>query len=191
MQVGRPVVRALRAAAFAAACILASALLHMLVGGGTIEPSVLAIAVVANWTFAYALGRRPRGRLTLLSMCGLSQYGMHQLFAAHEHASAALTPSAAAPVHGHGTGPGMLLIHVTVALVSSWWLAQGEATLCALPLLAAARTGLWWLRVLVFVPVAEPAVRVMPAWPQTARLVPPLLVRVLSRRGPPAFLPSR
>jgi hypothetical protein len=38
VRAGRPVIRALRAAAFTAACALASALLHMLVGGAAIRP---------------------------------------------------------------------------------------------------------------------------------------------------------
>ncbi|MEU6726654.1 hypothetical protein ABZ917_23385 [Nonomuraea wenchangensis] len=191
MHVGRPVVRALRAAAFTAVCILASAALHLLVGGTPIRADALALAVAATWVGAYLVGYRQRGLPTLLALCGLSQYAMHQLFAAQEYSASALMPAAS---HGHGAGPGMVLIHVAVALGSSWWLARGELALAALLHLGAGHPSALrnlLVRVLT-VPACAPVAgrpEPPPVWPETARLVPALLMRVLSRRGPPASPP--
>ncbi|MGW3352804.1 hypothetical protein ACWDA3_56750 [Nonomuraea rubra] len=195
MHVGRPVVRALRAAAFTAVCILASAALHLLVGGGAIRPDALAIAVAVTWIGAYLVGYRQRGRPTLLVLCGLSQYAMHQLFAAQEYSASTLMLPDAAERHGHGAaGSGMVLIHVAVALGSSWWLARGEMALAALLHLGTGRTSA--LRNLLVCALTVPACvpvggqpRLVPVWPETARLIPALLIRILSRRGPPAPLP--
>ncbi|SDL81074.1 hypothetical protein [Nonomuraea jiangxiensis] len=185
MHVGRPVVRALRAAVFTAVCLLASAALHLFVGGAAIGPGSLVLAAATTWAGAYALGYRQCGWPELLALCGVSQYGLHQLFAADE-------PPFVPVGHGHGTGPGMLLIHVMVALGSSWWLARGELALAALLHLGAVRMGRWWrllataLSVLVAcVPVtAHPGPA--PGPPETARRVPALLTRTAPRRGPPA-----
>ncbi|GAA3685686.1 hypothetical protein GCM10022224_058100 [Nonomuraea antimicrobica] len=192
MEVGRPVIRALRAAAFAAICILASAALHLLVGGGAIRPQALGLAVVATWATAYALGARQRGGPTLLALCGLSQYGLHRLFATPDDVASTLVPSITFDPagHEHGAGSGMVLIHVAVAVGSSWWLARGEAALAALLRLAAVRVAGWCGLVVaaLAVPVRTAVATgpaVVPVWPETARRVPASLVRVVSRRGPP------
>ncbi|MEV4222229.1 hypothetical protein [Nonomuraea sp. NPDC049725] len=191
VQIGRPAVRALRAAAFTAICVLASAALHMLVGGTSIRPGALVVAVAATWTSAYALGSRQRGRPTLLALCGASQWGLHQLFAAGEQTASAMQAIPQSG-HDHGTGFGMLLIHVAVALASSCWLARGESALaCVLHLAAVGMTRYWRLLMAALAVPAGPPVttrpRLTPAWPDTARRIPAALVRAVSRRGPPAL----
>ncbi|MGV9387016.1 hypothetical protein ACWDRB_65325 [Nonomuraea sp. NPDC003707] len=125
----------------------------------------------------------------LLVLCGVSQYGMHQLFAADESAVPAPLMGASGG-HEHGSAPGMLLIHVAVALGSSWWLARGEMALAAILGLGAVRmSGLWRLLVAALaVPARVPVMAnpgIAPIWPEAARRVPALLTRALSRRGPP------
>ncbi|WP_433511552.1 hypothetical protein ACQP2T_48320 [Nonomuraea sp. CA-143628] len=192
MHVGRPMVRALRAAVFTAVCVLASATLHVLVGGTAIALGPLAAAVAVTWTAAFCLGARPRGWPELLGLCVAAQFGLHQLFAVSEHsASATMRMPAALPgSHEHGSGLGMLMIHLAVAAASSWWLARGETALAALLHLSATPlTGLWnvlaaWPAVLAPLPLSRP-VHFRPSWPQLAGHVPALLAPVLSRRGPP------
>ncbi|MEU0564587.1 hypothetical protein ABZ297_04175 [Nonomuraea sp. NPDC005983] len=195
MHVGRPAVRALRAAAFTAICVLASATLHVLVGGAAIGTGTLAAAVAATWAGAYCLGGRQRGWPELLALCGLSQYGLHQLFGAQEYPAAALMiPVSSEPVgHQHGIGPGMVLIHLVVALCSSWWLVRGEVALAALLHLSAARVA--GVRALLSAMPAVPAALSAGERPRlplvrtgTARRVPALLAPVISRRGPPPRL---
>lgn len=200
MQVARPVVRALRAAVFTAVCVLASAALHTLVGGTAIAPGPLALAVAATFAAAYAAGSRPRGWAPLLAMCVAAQYGLHELFDASEstryglsHLLDTSSPSFAGPpagpvAHGHGSS-GMVVIHLAVAVSSSWWLARGDAALAALLRLSTVRLArLWavlcaWSSVLA-PPPAGPA-RACPLWPPVAGHRALLLAPVLSRRGPP------
>ncbi|MFG1697127.1 hypothetical protein [Nonomuraea sp. NPDC049309] len=190
MHVGRPAVRALRAAAFTAICTLASAALHVLVGGTAIPPDKLAIAVALIWASAYAVGSRQRGWPTLLTLCGACQYGLHQLFAADEYTASAMLASAQTG-HQHSTAPGMLLIHLTVALGSSWWLAQGELALATLLHLAA--VGMSAVRGLLVLALAAlaclPVIQwpsLTPFWPEAARGIPATMARAVRRRGPPA-----
>ncbi|MFI9591809.1 hypothetical protein [Nonomuraea sp. NPDC052265] len=208
MQVARPVVRALRAAVFTAVCVLASAALHTLVGGTAIAPGPLTLAVAATFAAAYAAGSRPRGWPPLLAMCVAAQYGLHELFDASESArygpshllDASLPPSAGssagssagALAHGHGSS-GMVVIHLAVAVSSSWWLARGDAALAALLRLSTVRLARLWTALCAWlsVPAPPPAgpARACPLWPPVAGHGALLLAPVLSRRGPPREAP--
>ncbi|WP_327102997.1 hypothetical protein [Nonomuraea glycinis] len=191
MHVGRPAIRALRATAFTVMCVLASAALHILVSGTAIQPGPLTAAATATWAGAYAVGRRPRGWPELLALCALSQYGMHQLFAAPDVSISSQMLRATNVSHDHDGGTGMLLIHLAVALFSSWWLARGEAALAALLHLNAIRLACAWiLPTIVRAPVVMTrARRSVPAWPDKPHCrLPALLAPVMPRRGPPAPL---
>ncbi|MEU6716741.1 hypothetical protein ABZ897_35190 [Nonomuraea sp. NPDC046802] len=186
VRAGGPVIRALRAAAFTAACVLASAVLHVLVGGSPIRPGALPVALAAIGAGAYALGGRRLGWPELLAACVATQYVLHRLFT---DPAAAVGPPYG---HEHGTGPGMAAIHLAVAMCSSWWLARGEVALAMLLHLNAARTaGLRALVaavVIVLTPVdvaGRPCV--VPVRRERACLVAALLAPVMSRRGPPAL----
>ncbi|MFI7124826.1 hypothetical protein ACIBQ1_03985 [Nonomuraea sp. NPDC050153] len=191
VHVGHPAIRALRAAVFTAACVLASAALHVLVGGGAMRPGGLAAAMPVIWAGAYLLAGRRRAWPELLALCAVSQYGLHQLFSG---------ASAADPVfssgHEHGPGLAMPVIHLAVAAGSSWWLARGELALATLlhlnalgaagvrTLLAAAITVLAPLAV-----IGRP--RPVPVRREPAPRVPALLAVVVPRRGPPAVPAAR
>ncbi|MGP3918441.1 hypothetical protein [Nonomuraea sp. 10N515B] len=133
----RPSLRALRAAVFAAACVLVSAALHGLAGGGPVRLEVMLAALALAWTGAYLLGRHQRGMEVLLAACFATQYGMHHLFS-----TGAVTP--VPPSHEHGSPVGMLLVHAMTALLSAWWLERGESALAALLHLAVTTVHRWW-----------------------------------------------
>ncbi|MDH2428068.1 hypothetical protein [Sphaerisporangium sp. TRM90804] len=190
---GRPLLRALRAAVFAAACVPTSASLHVLAGGAEVRTGVLALALALAWAGAYALGGRRRGRAVLLAACFAAQYGAHHLFTAGAAPAPSLTePSLPLPAgHTHGSALGMLVIHTVVALGSSWWLERGESALATLLHLAVTSvTGLWRLVAGLLAPslVAERTVRLVP-WAGAVRLAHASLAVVVSRRGPPAASP--
>ncbi|MGV9302724.1 hypothetical protein ACWDLG_05080 [Nonomuraea sp. NPDC003727] len=182
MDVGRPLIRALRAAVFAVACVLVSAVLHVLAGGAGVRLETMAGALTLTWAGAFLLGRRQCGVEVLLAACFAAQYGMHHLF------TAGAPPAVSAPAtHGHGTGLGMLLVHVVAAVGSAWWLARGESALATLLHLAGASVSMAWAALLLLpaVPIEfGPAVRVTP-WrgPVPPRRAP--FAVVVSRRGPP------
>ncbi len=178
--VGRPFLRASRATVFAVVCVLVSAVVHVLAGGAAVRPGFLAAAVALTWGGAYAIGARQHGRGVLLAACFAAQYGMHHLFSAGAEASA--VPLA----HAHGgTGVGMLLVHVAVALLSSWWLERGETALAMIAHLAVTSLSVLWAGLLLAVsPVTARLPRRPLAHHEHARLRL-LLASSLRRRGPP------
>ncbi|WP_431907932.1 hypothetical protein [Nonomuraea jabiensis] len=189
--VGHPVIRALRAAVFTAVCVLASAALHVLVGGGGMRPGGLAAAMVgavaAIWAGAYLLAGRRREWPELLALCAVSQYSLHQLFSGSSPVSPVFSSG-----HEHGPGLAMPMIHLAAAMSSSWWLARGELALAMLlHLNAVCVAGVRTLIAVAITVLAPLAVigrpRPAPVRPEPGPRVPALLAAVVPRRGPPAF----
>lgn len=185
VHVGRPFLRATRATVFAVVCVLVSAVVHVLAGGAAVRPGFLAAAVALTWGGAYAIGARQHGQGVLLAACFAAQYCMHHLFSAGAEASA--VPLA----HAHGgTGVGMLLVHVAVALLSSWWLERGETALAMIAHLAVTSLIVLWAGLLLLLAVSPVTAR-LPRRPRAdheqARLRL-LLASSLRRRGPPLFV---
>ncbi|MEV4572499.1 hypothetical protein AB0K16_04510 [Nonomuraea jabiensis] len=175
--------RAIRAAVFAAVCVLVSAALHGLAGGDPVRAGTLLGALALAWTGAFVLGGRQRGMEVLLAACFAAQYGMHLLFGAGR----ADVP----PPHEHASGVGMFLVHATTAVISAWWLARGESALAALLHLAVASVGRWWrvLSVLAGGPVElSPYGGRHAAWDDHAAFLQHLFAAANFRRGPPARL---
>ncbi|WP_113703078.1 hypothetical protein, partial [Nonomuraea lactucae] len=177
---------------FAVVCVLLSAGLHTLTGGGAVSLPVLAVATATTWGGAFALGGRRCGRPTILGACLGAQYGLHHLFSSAAgdgtHHVAALgdglhhlfaTPHGLECLltggisFGGGAGNGvdgrMLMVHVAVALVSSWWLERGEAALSDLVRLAL--TSVHELLARLLVPLAPPITVAAPAL-SSARAAP-------------------
>ncbi|MER6084896.1 hypothetical protein [Streptomyces sp. NPDC001833] len=212
-----PAVRSLRAAVFAAVCVLLAAAGHGLAMGDL--PPLWADA--AGFVLVFALGRALAGRERGLPEIGvgmlLTQAGLHFGFDAARAITPAPTPATTmAPMrmHGHvmagmagmagmGGARGVVqqhphvhvltahatLAHVLAALVASWWLRRGEAALWSLLRRTAALVpGLAaWWR---DAPLPAPAggPRLAPARPIRPR---PLLVlrHAVRRRGPPISIP--
>jgi hypothetical protein len=198
--IGRPAPRALRASVFAVVCVLLSAGLHTLSAGDSVSLPVLVVAMAATWGTAFALGGRQRGRGTLLGACFVAQYGLHHLFSAQHgvhhliatrHGLECLLAgdiSGGLPDGGlamAGVNGRMLLIHVAVALASSWWLERGESALVGLMHLA--MTSVRGLLPPLLAPLAAPVAAgpsLVTASVSPARPSPPH-VAAISRRGPP------
>ncbi|MET7328157.1 hypothetical protein [Nonomuraea sp. NPDC005650] len=191
VHVGHPAIRALRAAVFTAVCVLASAALHVLVGGGEMRPGGLVAAMPVVWAGAYLLAGRRRAWPELLALCAVSQYGLHQIFS-----GASTTGPVFSSGHEHGPGLAMPMIHLAVATGSSWWLARGELALATLLHLNA--VGVAGVRALLaaaitvlapFAVVERP--RPAPVRREPVPRVPALLAVVVPRRGPPAVPAAR
>lgn len=195
-----PAVRSLRAAVFAAVCVLLAAAGHGLAMGDMPPVRVDAAGFLGVFALGWLFGGRERSLLGIGAAMLATQAGLHIAFdaahagppsvhgmsmtAMHGHVMAGMSP--AHPVHAvtaHATAA-----HVLAALVASWWLRRGEAALFSLLRRAATLVpGLvaWWrdvpLPALLDAPLRAQAV------PGTPRLLP--LRYVVNRRGPPARIP--
>ncbi len=173
---------------FAAACVLVSAALHALAGGGVVPPHTLAAAMALAWIAAYLAGGRQRGMSTLLGACFAAQYGMHHLFAAGAGVAA---PQVAG--HDHGGGLGMLLVHAAAAAGSAWWLERGDSALATMLRLAVTSLGRLWTGLLILagalVDAGFPGRAPVSHGAERRRVV--LFAAVVSRRGPPVPLSVR
>ncbi|WP_432932032.1 hypothetical protein ACQPZZ_13435 [Microbispora sp. CA-135349] len=183
MSAGRSSLRALRAAVFAAACVLVSATLHTLAGGAPVRAGALAAALALTWLGAFLLAGRRRGMDVLLGACFAAQYGLHHLFtlgAAHT--------SPPTWTGEHHTGLGMLLIHAATALLSAWALERGESALAVIVHLAVTPVRRLWAMAVVLAGAPAGAAPLPPGVP--GRFSLPLPRRsdfavVVARRGPP------
>ncbi|MFI9250222.1 hypothetical protein [Streptomyces sp. NPDC053069] len=193
-----PAVRALRAAVFAAVCVLLAAAGHGLAMGAMPPLWADAAGFLAVFALGWVLGGRERslpgiGAATLLTQAGLHLgfdaarpgFGTAHMAAMPGHTMAAMHTHAQVTAHltGHATAA-----HVLAALAASWWLRRGEAALWSLLRRAATLVpGLfaWWRGSPLPAPAgAAPRVPVAPAPPR-----PALLRHAVSRRGPPAPIP--
>ena len=188
-----PAVRSLRAAVFAAVCVLLAAAGHGLAMGDLPPLWADAAGFLAVFAAGRALAGRERGLPEIGAGMLLTQAGLHVGFdAAHPAAPAPTMRMAGMQGHtmaGMAQQPHLLTAHATAAhvvaaLVASWWLRCGEAALWSLLRRAAALVpGLaaWFHDV----PLPAPAgIRRPPA----ARRVRPRLLALrhaVSRRGPP------
>ncbi|NUR84947.1 MAG: MFS transporter [Nonomuraea sp.] len=160
--------RLARATVFAVACVAVTAAGHLLAGGAALPLGVLAAGLLAALTLAYALNGRERGPEVVLAATAAAQLGLHQLF------------SAPAPEMAHDhLNLGMPLAHLTVALLTGWWLHRGESA-CWLML----RLWLNGLPRVLTLDLPQP-VRQAPAPPATPRPIPRWTPTPIHRRGPP------
>jgi hypothetical protein len=187
-----PAVRSLRAAVFAALCVLLAAGGHALATGQAPPLWAEGAGLLAVFATGCALGGRERSLSGIGGAMLVAQAGLHLGFEAAR-------PRMAMNMHGmhmahpaaHALTPHATAAHVAAALLATWWLRRGEAALWSLlrravtfvPGLAAwwrTRTGLSPVRPygdVVRRTAAEP-------WPRGR----PLLRHAVSRRGPPAGL---
>ena len=208
-----PAVRGLRAAVFAALCVLLAAGGHTLATGMTPPVWTQAAGFVPVFAAGWLLGGRERSLAAIGAATLTSQAGLHLAFgAAGSHSAAVrqgrgISPMAMPPtVKAHMAMQGMRMIHTTTppphavtphatvahllaALLLTWWLRRGEAALWSLLRRSVALVpGLaaWWQG------YGEPAApdSVSPGPDHRTRTPRPLLLRhTVHRRGPPTTIP--
>ncbi|MFE1311178.1 hypothetical protein [Streptomyces sp. NPDC058755] len=206
-----PALRSLRAAVFAAVCVLLAAAGHGLATGDMPPVWADGAGFLGVFLTGWLLCGRERSLMGIGAVMLSTQAGLHTAFdAAHAHAVAsahgmrtALDGHAvavmghthsvsglatAAAAHAHTMSTPATAAHLLAALIASWWLRRGEAALWALLRRAVAFVpGLvaWWRDA----PLPAPAGRILclPAGPEPSRR--PTLRHAVSRRGPPAPIP--
>ncbi|MEU1408999.1 hypothetical protein ABZ471_43245 [Streptomyces sp. NPDC005728] len=208
-----PAVRSLRAAVFAAVCVLLAAAGHGLATGAVPPLWADAAALLVVFVPACALGGRERSLPGIGAAMLLTQAGLHLAFdaagrttgpgrthlmsrtaAVPGHTMAAIPGHGTAAMHAHATAHAAtvhahaMAAHLLAALVASWWLRRGEAALWSLLRRAVALVpGLvaWWRGAPLPLPAGRaPSVPVGPAPPRRTALR-----HAVSRRGPPAPIP--
>lgn len=193
-------VRSLRAAVFAAVCVLLAAAGHGLAVGDMPPLWADAGAFLSVFAVGWALGGRERSLVGIGAAMLVTQAGLHFAFGAAHRVSGSSVRMDAMPMapvpghtatamHAHSMADSATAAHLLAALLASWWLRRGEAALWSLLRRAVALVpGLvaWWRRVPLPAPDGFPG-RV-PAGPISPRLT--LLLRhAVSRRGPPVPIP--
>ncbi|MGW0627187.1 hypothetical protein [Streptomyces sp. NPDC002758] len=198
-----PAVRSLRAAVFAAVCVLLGAAGHGLAMG--VMPPLWADAAgfLAVFCLGWLLGGRERSLAGIGVAMFVTQAGLHVGFGAaaqartvhpahamhmaHGHTMAAMSAMSGAQ-HPHAVTAHATAAHILAALIASWWLRRGEAALWSLLRRAVSLVpGLvaWWRGVPIPIPVPVPGRR--PS--RTPDLAgPPRRLHLryaLLRRGPP------
>ncbi|GII85673.1 hypothetical protein Ssi03_36630 [Sphaerisporangium siamense] len=129
--------RLARSAVFTVVCVGLAAGAHRFAGADGPGVGALASGGLVVMAATTLLARRERSPATVVAWLLAGQLLLHEWF------------GVAAPVHGHGmpaahgqglgVGVGMLVAHLTAALLTGWWLARGESALWSLLRTAGAR----------------------------------------------------
>ncbi|MGW1745114.1 hypothetical protein ACWCRD_05740 [Streptomyces sp. NPDC002092] len=205
--------RTVRAAVFAAVCVLLAALGHILMSGSDVPAWALAAGGVGTGAVGWCLAGRERGVPLIVAAVAAAQAALHEAFSFAQStteasgSSASMDMSGMGSMHmgsmhmgsmdmahmdhmGHtasgGSSSGMLAAHLLAALLCGLWLAYGEKA--AFRLLRAVAG---WLAAPLRLLLALPATPERPRphlrrrrSDRSPRLL--LLVHAITSRGPPA-----
>ncbi|MDI2128414.1 hypothetical protein [Yinghuangia seranimata] len=186
--------RLLRAALFAAVCVVLSVAGHAAAGPDPVPGWAVLVALLAGVTVGLAGGARECSLRRVCAGMLLGQAALHQWF------SWAATTPPTHPAHHHAAGYAMddghhaghhdarmLLAHGVVAVAAAVWLRAGEAAVFGLLARADARTRAGLRALVRLLGAASPAPRPRPTVRRAAHRRPPrLLTRFdVARRGPP------
>ena len=184
-------VRVLRAAVFAALCVLLAAGGHALANGTAPPVWGQAVGFAPLFGAGCLLAGRERSLPAIAAGTLTAQGGLHLAFGVlHPHSGMVMDGMYMS--HAHAVTPHATAAHVAAALALTWWLRRGEAALWSLLRRAAALVpGLlaWW-RVAGgtrLVPDARNVVRLCADGPLPLRRI--LLRHAVQRRGPPLGTP--
>ena len=204
--------RTIRAAVFAAVCVLLAALGHVLMSGSHVPPWALAAGVAVTGVVGWGLAARERGLPLIVTVVVAAQTGLHSAFARAQSAPAADMGSAhmhtmdamgmdhtshmgamdgmdgmGAVTAGSSSSVGMFAAHLLAALLCGLWLAYGERA--AFRILRAVAGWLAApLRLLLALPVPPDRPRLRLRGRRSDRAPSLLLVHAITSRGPPVGL---
>ncbi|MEU6064278.1 MULTISPECIES: hypothetical protein [Streptomyces] len=210
-----PAVRSLRAAVFAAVCVLLAAAGHGFATGDMPPVWVDDAGFVGVFLAGWLLGGRERSLPGIGAVMLATQAGLHIAFdvvqphaavsahgtrpasmgshadAAVGHAHGLFAPASDALAHVHEMSTPVTAAHLLAALVASWWLRRGEVALWSL--LRRAATLVPSLAVVRWrgarVPLPAPPGGPVRTHAEAVPLRQLLLRHAVRRRGPPAWIP--
>ncbi|WP_405725469.1 hypothetical protein OG885_02955 [Streptomyces sp. NBC_00028] len=199
--------RTVRAAVFAAVCVLLAALGHVLMSGADVPAWVLAAGVSGTGAVGWGLAGRERGLPLIVTAVVVVQTVLHQAFSLAQtspdestamgmHMDMGMDAGMGSmhmghPMHGGGGGVvgsssyGMLAAHLLAALLTGLWLAYGEKAAFRILRAVAARLAAP-LRLLLALPTPADRPRVRRGRPRSDRAPAlRLLIHAITSRGPP------
>lgn len=196
----RSPLRALRAALFAAVCVITAAVGHSFMSGHEVPVTGLLAAFAVTCGIAWTVGHRRRGVFAvgggLLAVQGVLHlvFGTAQGPGADHHRMSGEAHQQFADASSQGSSSlAMTAVHLAAALVCGLWLARGEAAFFRLARAvgALAFTSLRLLLAVVRAPALPEPVR--PRGSRTTRRHGHgvVLAHTLSRRGPPRVPSTR
>ncbi|WP_427924920.1 hypothetical protein [Streptomyces sp. cg40] len=133
--------RAIRAAVFAAVCVVLASLGHVMMSGNHVPVWALSAGLVATGAAGWCLSGRERGLPLIVTVVVTAQTVLHSAFSLAQSASGgsasmdanmtmgSMRPGSmdmAASSAGGTPSTGMLLAHLLAALLCGLWLAHGE-----------------------------------------------------------------
>ncbi|MFI6375628.1 hypothetical protein [Streptomyces sp. NPDC050546] len=190
--------RTVRAAVFAAVCVLLAALGHALMSGATAPGRTLAAGFAVTSGVGWALAGRERGFPLVVLVVVVVQGALHSAFSWGRSASPVDMGSlhlghAAHTAHlghtAHGTGDtsslGMPAAHLLAALLTGVWLAFGEQAAFRLLRAVAGRLAAP-LRLPLSLPAPPRGPRLRPARERAERVPRLTFAYTITSRGPPA-----
>jgi len=201
--------RTVRAAVFAAVCVLLAALGHVLMSGADVPAWVLAAGVTGTGAVGWGLAGRERGLPLIVTAVVVVQTVLHQAFSLAQtspdestamgmHMDMDMGMDAGMgsmhmghPMYGGGGGVvgsssyGMLAAHLLAALLTGLWLAYGEKAAFRILRAVAARLAAP-LRLFLALPTPADRPRVRRGRPRSDRAPAlRLLIHAITSRGPP------
>jgi hypothetical protein len=200
--------RTVRAAVFAAVCVLLAALGHVLMSGSHVPAWALAAGVAVTGAVGWCLAGRERGLPPIVAVVVAAQSALHSAFSFAQSGSSGGTASSdmgrlghmshmshadmghadhlGHPVDGGASSTfGMLAAHLLAALLTGLWLAYGEKAAFRILRAVAGRLAAP-LRLLLAPPVAPDRPRVRRGRPRSDRAPRRRpLVHAITSRGPP------
>ena len=192
--------RTLRAAVFAAVCVLLTSLGHVMMSKAAVPWWAMAAGATVTGGAAWWSGARERGPLLVGSATVAAQAVLHTMFSLAHTAHATGAPPSSAAMEHMGAGPahapdhapgglpsaGMLAAHLLAAVLCGLWLAHGErAAFRILRAFAGWLTAPLRLLLRPAVPPYRPRIRARRA--RTDRVARRwLLTHAITSRGPPA-----
>ncbi|CCK28324.1 hypothetical protein BN159_3945 [Streptomyces davaonensis JCM 4913] len=195
--------RTIRAAVFAAVCVLLAALGHVLMSGRQVPVWALVGGVAVTAVVGWVLAARERGLPLIVTVVVAAQTGLHSAFSAAQSTPA--RDMGAGHMHSmdamdvrhmdHGgsmmaaadssSSFGMLAAHLLAALLCGLWLAYGERAAFRI-LRAVAGWLVAPLRLLLALPAPPERPRLHADRRRADRVPRLLLAHAITSRGPPA-----
>ncbi|WP_055478610.1 hypothetical protein [Sphaerimonospora mesophila] len=194
--------RIARSATFSAVCVLLAVGAHWFAGGAGPTPRILLVGWLAVMAAATALAGRQRSPETIIGLVLAAQVLLHQMLGPARrpgvvpHPPVAHDPAHELGLYEHGeplsVRAGMLVAHLTAALITGWWLSRGEALVWSILRRIGVRAVRWFRPLLGRIGAGDDVVpRPRSRGPEPVLPGCAVLLRhAVIRRGPPGLLLS-